>query len=97
MMDSYKFLYKKTRLGARVNEKLAQELHKPDIIKFKRREVYVRSKDNIWAADIAEMGSLSSKNRGVKYFLCMVHVFAKYAWVKHLKDKQVKTFLNGFI
>ena len=43
------------------------------------------------------MGSLSSKNRGVKYFLCMVHVFAKYAWVKHLKDKQVKTFLNGFI
>ena len=27
----------------------------------------MRFKDNIWAADLAEMGSLSSKNKNVKY------------------------------
>ena len=44
-------------MGADVNEVLAQELHKPVIKKFKRREVYARFQDNIWAADSAETGS----------------------------------------
>ena len=43
------------------------------------------------------MGSLSSKNQGAKYLLCAVNVFSKYAWVKPLKDKKVKTVLHGFI
>ena len=46
---------------------LAQELYKLVIKKFKRRNVYERFKDNIWPADLAEMGSLSSTNQGVKY------------------------------
>ena len=40
------------------------------------------------------MESLSSKNRNVKYLLCVIDVFTKYAWVKALKDKTVKTVLN---
>ena len=45
------------------------------------------------------MGSLSSKNQGVKYLIeCdRVDVFTKYAWVKLLKDEKVKIVLNGFI
>ena len=39
------------------------------IKKFKRRKVYTRFKD-IWAADLAEMGSLFSFDHGVKYLLC---------------------------
>ena len=59
--------------------------------------MYVRFKDNICAVDLAEMGSLSSKNRGVKYFLCVIDVFTKYTWLKPLKDKKAITVLNGFI
>ena len=55
-----------------------------------------RFKDKIWAADLAEMESLSSKNRNVKYLLCVIDVFTKYAWVKALKDKKCKTVLNTF-
>ena len=40
-----------------VNEQPAEELHKPVIKKFKRRRIYVRFKDNIWTADLAEMRS----------------------------------------
>ena len=46
-----------------VNEQLAEELHELVTKKFRRRKVYARFKDNILAADLAEMGSLSSKNK----------------------------------
>ena len=88
-----KFFDNKTGLGAKasVNERLAQEPHKSMTKKFKRRKVYARLKDNIWAWELAEMGSLTSKKRcGVKYLLCVIGVFTKYAWVKPLKDKKSK-------
>ena len=56
-----------SRAKAFVDEELAQELHKAVIKSFKRRKVYRRFKGNTWAADLAEMGSLSSKNGDVKY------------------------------
>ena len=39
------------------------------------------------------MGLLYSDNRGVKYLLCVIDVFAKYAWVKLLEEKKLKSFL----
>ena len=93
----YKFFDKKTGTRISVNEQLAEELHKPVIKKFKITKAYGRFKDNIWAADLAEMGSLSSKNKNVKYFLFVIDVFIKYAWVKPLKDKEGNTALNAFI
>ena len=62
-----------------------------------RRKEYARFKDNIWEADLVEMESLSSNNKNVKYLLCVIDVFIKYAWVKPLKDKQGKTVLNSFL
>ena len=53
---AYKFFSKKTGSGVSANEQLAEELHKTVIKKFKRRKVYARFKDNIWTADLAEMG-----------------------------------------
>ena len=66
------------------------------IKKFKRRKTYVRFKDNTWVADLAEMGSLSSKSKYVKY-LCVIDIFTKYIFVKPLKDEQCKTVFNVFI
>ena len=63
----YTFFDKKTGSGLSVSEQLVQELHKPVIKKFKRRNVYARFTDNIWAADLAEMELLSSKNKNIKY------------------------------
>ena len=83
-------------MGAYVNEVIAQKLHKPVIKKFKGKNIYARFKGNIWGAYLAEMGSLSSKNRGVKYLLCAIDVFTKYSWVKPLQDKKPKTVLHGF-
>ena len=43
------------------------------------------------------MESLSSRNKNVKYLLCVIDIFTKYAWVKPLKKEIVKTVLNAFI
>ena len=91
----YKFFDKKT--GIRVNEQLAEDLHKLVTKNFGRGKVYARFKDDIWVADLAGMESLSSKNKNVKYLLCVIDFFTKYAWVKPLKYKKVKTVLNAFI
>ena len=96
---SINILIKKTRSGASVNQRLAEELHKPVIKKFKRRRVYARFNDNIWAVDLAEMGSLSSKSQNAKYVLRVIDLFTKYAyaWGKPLEDEKGKTVLNAFI
>ena len=64
----YKFFDKKIGSGLRVNKQLAEELHKPLIKKFKWRKFYVIFQKGIWAADLAEIGLLSSKNHNDKYF-----------------------------
>ena len=43
------------------------------------------------------MRLLFSKNKNVRYLLCVIVIFTKYAWVKALKDKKDKTVLNAFI
>ena len=73
------------------NEQQAEKLRKPVTKKFKKRKVYARFKENICAADLADMESLSSKNENVKYILRVVDVFTINAWVKSLK-KKVKQF-----
>ena len=60
------------------NEQLPEELHKPIIRKFK---------DNIWAADLADMQLISKFNKGFKFLLCVIDIYSKYAWVVPLKDK----------
>ena len=75
---------------------LADELHKPIIKKFDKRKVYLQFKDNIWGVDLADMQSLSRKNKGIKYLLCAIDLFSKYAFVIPLKDKKGISIVNAF-
>ena len=43
------------------------------------------------------MGSLSSKNKNVKYLSCVMDAFTKYAWIKPFEGKKGKTVLVAFI
>ena len=76
--------------------KLADELHKPIIKKFNKRKVYSQFKDNMWGVDLADMQSLSKKNKGIKYLLCAIDLYSKYAFVIPLKDKKGISIANAF-
>ena len=85
-----------TNKSAFDNEKLAEELHKPIIRKFKKRTVYSGFKDNIWGDDLADMQLINKFKKGFKFLLCVIDTFIKYAWVLLLKDKESITVANGF-
>ena len=78
------------------NEQLADELHKSTIKKFKKRKVYSAFKDNIWGVDLADMQLLSKYNKRIRFLLCVIDIFSKYAWVVPLKDKKGISIVKAF-
>ena len=102
----YKFFYKKAtaepssleRMGSGIASSsiLANELRKPIIKKFDKRKVCSQFKDNIWRVDLADMQSLSKKNIGIKYLLCAIDLYSKYAFVIPLKDKKGISIVDAF-
>ena len=54
------------------NQQLAEELHKPIIIKFEKRKVHAAFKDNIWGADLADMQLLSKYNKGIRFYYVLL-------------------------
>ena len=44
--------------NSRWTDALAEELHKPIARKFKKRRVYARRVDKIWAADLVDMSEI---------------------------------------
>ena len=86
----YKFFDKKS-MGSAVKKLkgsssiLADELHKPVIKKISKIKVYSQSKDNIWGVCLADMQSLSRKSKVIKYLLCVIDLFSKYAFVVPIK------------
>ena len=62
---------------------LADELDKPIIRKFNKRKVYSQFKDNIWGVDLADMQSLSRKNKRKDIFTCLFSVHNTISLSRH--------------
>ena len=64
------------------------------------KEKYIRNLKIIYegggGVDLANMQSLSRKNKGIKYLLCVTDLFSKYAFVVPLKDKKGISIVNAF-
>ena len=45
---------------------------------------------------LADMQSLSKYNKGIKYLLCAIDLFSKYAWVIPIKDKKCVSIVDAF-
>ena len=78
-----------------VNE-LVNELHMQIVRKFKKQKVYPSFRDNIWSVDLANMQLLSKYNKAIKYLLCAIDLFSKYAWVFPLKYRRGISIVNAF-
>ena len=77
-------------------QQLAEELHKPITRKFTKRRVFVKGVDEIWAADLVEMGRFSDWNKGIKYLLMVIDVFSKFGWIEPLQNKKGETVAAAF-
>ena len=87
---------RKTGMGiTRWSNELANELHKPIRHKFPKRKVFAKNVDDIWAADLVEMKTLSKFNKGYKYLLTVIDVFSKYGWIVPIKNKTGLNMANA--
>ena len=50
----------------------------------------------MWGVDLADIQSLNRKNKGIKYLLCAIDLYSKYAFVIPLKDKKGISIVNAF-
>ena len=60
------------------------------------KKVYSSFRDNILSVDLADMQSLSKYNKEMKYLLCAIDLFSKYAWFVPVKDKKGTSIVNAF-
>ena len=63
---------------------------------LKEERFHSSFKDNIWGVDLSDMQLISTFDKGIKYLLCVIYLFIKYAWVVPLKDKRGITIVNAF-
>ena len=58
--------------------------------------MYSAFKDNIWVADLPDMQLIIKFNKCVRFLLCVIDIYSKYAWVIPLKDKKGVSNVNAF-
>lgn len=63
---------------------------------FQRNRVVVGGIDDQWDADLGSFYGISAENDGVKYFLAVIDIFSRYAWVRPLHDKTAKSIAAAF-
>lgn len=76
--------------------KLAEELHKPAIKKFKRRSVIVNNVNDIWGSDLVDMREWAEENHGYNYLLTIIDILSKYAYAIPLKNKTGINIVDSF-
>ena len=60
--------------------------------------MYSSFKDNIWGVDLADMQLINKYKKGIRYLLCVIDLFSKYAWEqpKIRKVLQLLTYFKKF-
>ena len=58
--------------------------------------MYFSFKDSISGVALADMQITSKHNKGIRYLLCVIDLFSKYAWFVPLKDKKGVSIVNAF-
>lgn len=75
---------------------VVNELHSRARKNFLRRRVIMKGIDDLWQADLVEMGTYSTYNNNFKYMLTVIDTFSKYAWAEAIKSKTASEVCNAF-
>ena len=87
---------KYSKLAEILSEYRGYTLHKPIRKRFQRNKTIVGGIDAQWDIDLADVSLLADKNDGFKFWLCLVDVFSKKAWVQPLRSKKAPDVVAAF-
>jgi len=77
-------------------DEFAAEVMKPVRKPKAYSNVYADGVDSVWAVDLADMGNVAEDNDGIRYIMCIVDVFSRYAWCVPHKNKDAKSSWTAF-
>lgn len=75
---------------------IINELHAQARKNFPRRRVIMKGIDDLWQADLVEMGNYSTINKGHRYLLTVIDTFSKFAWAEATKSKNASDVSTAF-
>lgn len=75
---------------------IVNEIHASARKNFPRRRVIMKGIDDLWQADLVEMGNYSTINKGYRYMLTVIDTFSKYAWAEAIKSKNAVEVSKAF-
>ena len=73
-----------------------KKIHKQIIRKINKRKVDLSFIDSVWSADLADMQLVNKFNKGIRFLLCVIDIYSKYASVIPVKDKKGITITTVF-
>ena len=59
-------------------QQLAEELHKPIVLKFGKWKLHSSFIGNVVSIDLADMQLISTINQRIPFLLCVIGTFSKY-------------------
>lgn len=74
----------------------AYTLHRPARKRFPRNSIITGGIDHLWETDLSDLSKFSKKNDHVKFLMCVIDAFSKYAWVLPLKTKSAPDILEAW-
>ena len=77
-------------------QQLIQELHKINIRKCEKLQIYSSFKNNTWVAELVDMQLISKLNKVFHYLWCVIGIYSKYPRVVPLKYKKGITITSIF-
>ena len=78
-----------------LNQEFAEELQKPIIRRFEKRKLCPPFTDNIWGADLSDIQLISKSNERIRFFVFVIDICSKCAWVIPLKGKKSIAVTNA--
>jgi len=73
-----------------LQQKIAQELHRPARRKFNRRKYILKGIKDLIQIDLIELPEFARANNGYRYILIAINCFSRYAFAEPLKTKTGK-------
>jgi Integrase core domain len=74
----------------------AYSLHRDVRRKFKRRRIFVQFINEIWAADLKDISTISKWNNGANFVLVVVDALSKKAYTRAIKNKSSSSMVKAF-
>ena len=84
------------QIKAWLQDQDAYSLLRPARYRFSRQRIITRGLDDLWDADLAEVGNIAAHNDNFKYWLVVIDVFSRKVWVVPVQSKHHTHMVQAF-